>query len=111
MSAFEISLLTLVGINVVLALSLNLITGFCGQISLGHAAFYGTGAYCTAMLSVAGFPLAVALIAAALLAGVLGLGVGVLSLRIGSHHEFVAIRQTVIVEISISVDCIVSIRP
>ena len=43
MSAYEISLLTLVSINVILALSLNLITGFCGQISLGHAAFYGTG--------------------------------------------------------------------
>lgn len=89
MSAFEISLLTLVGINVVLALSLNLITGFCGQISLGHAAFYGTGAYCTAMLSVAGFPLALALSAAALLAGALGLGVGILSLRV--RHDFLAI--------------------
>jgi branched-chain amino acid transport system permease protein len=89
MSAFEISLLTLIGINVVLALSLNLITGFCGQISLGHAAFYGTGAYCTAMLSVAGVPLALALAAAMLLAGAVGLGVGILSLRV--RHDFLAI--------------------
>ena len=38
---YEISLLTTIGITVMFALSLNLITGFCGQISLGHAAFLG----------------------------------------------------------------------
>ena len=35
-------------ISVLFALSLNLITGFCGQISLGHAAFLGVGAYTSA---------------------------------------------------------------
>ncbi len=43
--AYEITLLTTMGISIVFALSLNLITGFCGQISLGHAAFLGIGAY------------------------------------------------------------------
>jgi branched-chain amino acid transport system permease protein len=47
--AYEISLLTTIGIAVTFALSLNLVTGFCGQISLGHAAFLGTGAYVAAM--------------------------------------------------------------
>ena len=41
--AYTISLATTVGISISFALSLNLITGFCGQISLGHAAFYGIG--------------------------------------------------------------------
>ena len=47
--AYEITLLTTMAIGIIAALSLNLITGFCGQISLGHAAFYGSGAYCAAM--------------------------------------------------------------
>jgi branched-chain amino acid transport system permease protein len=89
MDAYELSLLTLIGINVLLALSLNLITGFCGQISLGHAAFYGVGAYTGAMLTTGGLPFAVALIAAALVAAVAGLIVGLASLRV--REDFLAI--------------------
>lgn len=40
------------GINALLAQSINLLTGYAGQISLGQAALYGTGAYGTAVLSV-----------------------------------------------------------
>lgn len=40
------------GIFIILALSLNLINGFCGQFSLGHAGFWGVGAYCSAIYSV-----------------------------------------------------------
>ena len=89
MGGYEISLLTMVGINVILALSLNLITGFCGQISLGHAAFYGVGAYTAASLSVAGMALAPALFGGALLAGLVGVIVGLTSLRV--RHDFLAI--------------------
>ena len=42
--AYEIILLTALAITVLYELSLNVITGFCGQVSLGHAAFYGIGA-------------------------------------------------------------------
>ena len=38
MSAYAYSVLAITGINVMLAVSLNMITGFCGQFSLGHAA-------------------------------------------------------------------------
>ena len=51
---YEITLMTLAGIAVIAALGLNLITGFCGQISLGHAAFYGACAYGAAMLTTNG---------------------------------------------------------
>ena len=56
---YEISLLTTMGVSVLFALSLNLITGFCGQISLGHAAFLGIGAYvaASAVLAAAGMGL------------------------------------------------------
>ena len=37
-----------IGINIVLALGLNLIIGYCGQFSLGHAGFMAIGAYCAA---------------------------------------------------------------
>jgi branched-chain amino acid transport system permease protein len=40
------------GIFAVLALSLNLLLGYTGQLSLGHAAFFGLGAYATALLTV-----------------------------------------------------------
>lgn len=48
---FTKTILTLAGINVVLTLSLNLINGFTGQFSLGHAGFMALGAYTTALLS------------------------------------------------------------
>lgn len=86
---YYISLLTAMGISVILALSLNLITGFCGQISLGHAAFYGTGAYCAALLTKSGIPFGFALVAAMVLAGAIGVVVGFASLRV--RHDFLAI--------------------
>jgi len=89
MGIYEISLATVVGINIILALGLNMITGFCGQISLGHAAFYGVGAYTCALLAKAGVPLPLAVSAAMIAAGVLGLIVGLASLRV--RHDFLAI--------------------
>ncbi|WP_179954182.1 branched-chain amino acid ABC transporter permease [Denitrobaculum tricleocarpae] len=87
--AYEITLLTAMGIAVIFALSLNLITGFCGQISLGHAAFYGIGAYCAAMITKSGLPFPLALAAGFLLAGMIGVVVGLASLRV--RHDFLAI--------------------
>jgi branched-chain amino acid transport system permease protein len=89
MGIYEISLATVVGINIILALGLNMITGFCGQISLGHAAFYGVGAYTCALLAKAGMPLPVATAAGMIAAGLLGLFVGLASLRV--RHDFLAI--------------------
>ena len=45
-------ILMLVGINVILAVSLNLITGFTGQFSIGHAGFMAVGAYASAYVTV-----------------------------------------------------------
>jgi branched-chain amino acid transport system permease protein len=89
MGIYEISLATVVGINIILALGLNMISGFCGQISLGHAAFYGVGAYTCALLAKAGTPLPVAISAGMIAAGIVGLIVGLASLRV--RHDFLAI--------------------
>ena len=87
--AYEITLLTSVGIAVIFALSLNLITGFCGQISLGHAAFLGIGAYTATMFVQAGLPFTLGLLAGAAIAAVIGVIVGLASLRV--RHDFLAI--------------------
>src|SRR5918998_1642956 len=50
--AYEAEVLVLVGINVILAVSLNLINGFTGQFSIGHAGFMAIGAYSSAYFSV-----------------------------------------------------------
>jgi branched-chain amino acid transport system permease protein len=89
MGIYEISLATVVGINIILALGLNMISGFCGQISLGHAAFYGVGAYTCALLAKAGMPFPAAMGAGMLTAGLVGLVVGLASLRV--RHDFLAI--------------------
>ena len=86
---YEISLVTAVGISVLFALSLNLITGFCGQISLGHAAFVGIGAYTSALLCKAGMPFLLTLPLAMLVPAVFGVIVGLASLRV--RADFLAI--------------------
>ncbi|CAH1649597.1 MULTISPECIES: ABC transporter permease [unclassified Chelatococcus] len=49
--AYYLRVLTIMAMSGTIALSLNLIAGFAGLVSLGHAAFYGFGAYATAILS------------------------------------------------------------
>ena len=89
MGLYEISIATVIGINIILAVSLNLITGYCGQISLGHAAFYGIGAYTAAILAKIGLPIYLTLGAGFLLAGIAGMIVGLTSLRV--KEDFLAI--------------------
>ncbi len=80
-SAYEISILSVIGINVILAVGLNMISGFCGQISLGHGAFFGAGAYAAALAMVGTSSVALAIGAAILVGCLLGIVVGFASLR------------------------------
>ena len=89
MSAYEISLLSVIGLNVILAVSLNMISGFCGQISLGHGAFFGAGAYIAALLMVGTANVPLALLAALVGGSLLGIVVGFASLRVRS--DFLAV--------------------
>jgi branched-chain amino acid transport system permease protein len=89
MSAYGISLVSIAGINVILAVSLNIISGFCGQISLGHAAFFGAGAYAAALTMVATANVPLALLAALIMGCALGIVVGFASLRVRS--DFLAV--------------------
>jgi branched-chain amino acid transport system permease protein len=89
MSAYEISVVSVIGLNVVLAVSLNIISGFCGQISLGHGAFYGVGAYAAAFVMIATRNVPFALLAGAAAGALLGVVVGFASLRVRS--DFLAV--------------------
>ena len=48
---YYLQILTVIMINSILAVSLNLITGYTGQLSLGHATFMGIGAYAATLLT------------------------------------------------------------
>jgi branched-chain amino acid transport system permease protein len=52
----QITALIYIGINVLLVVGLNLLMGYTGQVSLGHAAFFGMGAYTSAILTVRPVP-------------------------------------------------------
>ncbi len=84
---YRLQLLTIVGVNTMLTLGLNMLMGYAGQISLGHAAFYGIGAYTTAILTThAQWPPLLALPAAVLLTAVVALVVGFPTLKLTGYY-------------------------
>jgi branched-chain amino acid transport system permease protein len=89
-SSYTITILITLAIYAMLAHSLNVITGHAGQISLGHAAFFGIGAYTSALLHTeAGFPFWLDVPAAAIVAGMVGAILGIPCLRV--RDDFLAI--------------------
>ncbi|MBM4294982.1 MAG: branched-chain amino acid ABC transporter permease [Deltaproteobacteria bacterium] len=87
MTAYLLHLAVLSGIYVILAVSLNLIIGYAGQVSLGHAAFFGIGGYTSALVSLHfGFPFPLAVLSALVVAGTCGLGLGLPTLRLKEDY-------------------------
>lgn len=83
--------LVLIGINIILAVGLNLITGFTGQFSLGHAGFMSVGAYLSAVATVKfGQPFVVGIIIAAAGAAIMGLIIGIPALRLKGDYLAIA---------------------
>jgi branched-chain amino acid transport system permease protein len=82
LARYQISILTELFIFGLFALSLDLIMGYTGMVSFGHAAYFGLGAYTSALLLLNfSVPVPLALLAGALLAGAVALPVGYLSTR------------------------------
>jgi branched-chain amino acid transport system permease protein len=89
-SGYVISVAVFVGIWVTLALSLNILTGYAGQVSLGHAAFFGIGAYTSAVLAVRyGMPFWLDFLGAIVITGLVGTVLGLPSLRV--RHDFLVL--------------------
>lgn len=79
--------LIIIGVYAILALSLNIITGYAGIVSLGHAAFFSIGAYTAAILMRNGtVPFLVAAIAGAVIAAFAGLLLGLPTLRLNGAY-------------------------
>lgn len=89
-NGYIISLACMVGIHIIAATGLNLMTGFTGLISLGHAAIMGVGCYTAAWLAQRGVPVGLTLPAAGLMAALLGGIAGLPSMRIKGLYLAVA---------------------
>jgi branched-chain amino acid transport system permease protein len=86
-SNYILGIMIWVIIDIPLVLSQNLITGFTGLLTLGQAAFYGIGAYTSALLVMRlGVPWPIALVAAGLVACVFGILLSIPCLRVGSDY-------------------------
>lgn len=92
-SSYIMRILILGGIYIVLALSLNLLTGFTGQVSLGHAAFYGIGAYTSALLSLEfGYSFLITATCGGIMAAIFGVLLGSPTLKLqGSYLSIVTL--------------------
>jgi branched-chain amino acid transport system permease protein len=86
-----LTVLTLIGITIIGVLGLNILTGCCGQLSLGHAGFMAVGGYSLAILSAKlGWPFWAALPAAGLISGIIGIFFGLPSLKIKGFYLIMA---------------------
>jgi branched-chain amino acid transport system permease protein len=102
-SKYMVSIMTEAGIAIIACHGLNLLTGFTGQISLGHAAFLGVGAYtCTILVGQANVPFIVALPLAGVMAALVGMIFGIPSLRLrGLYLAIATIAAQFIIEFTI----------
>ena len=99
---YLLHILILIGIYVILSVSLNLITGYAGLLSIAHAAFYGVGAYVAALLALKFHsPFLANIICAIILSGLLGALVGIPSLRIRDDYFAIATFAFQIITFSI----------
>jgi len=86
-----LTILTIIGITVISVHGLNILTGYCGQISLGHAGFMAVGGYVSGILCAKlGWSFWAALPTAGLAAGMVGLIFGLPSLRIKGFYLIMA---------------------
>ncbi len=90
-SKYYYIVLNVIGLNTIVVVGLNLLIGFAGQISLGHAAFYGLGSYFSGILTVNyGFPLWPAMLVGMLATGAVAFLIGYPSLKLRGHYLVMA---------------------
>lgn len=87
----QLTIITMIGIAIISVHGLNILTGYCGQISMGHVGFMAVGAYVSAILTAKlGWSFWAALPCAAMGAGVVGLIFGLPSLKIRGFYLIMA---------------------
>ena len=84
---YYVNVLIISGLNAIVAVGLNLLLGFAGQISLGHAAFYGLAAYTTSILTTTyNLPIIVGILAGIFLVGLVAYLIGIPALKLSGHY-------------------------
>ncbi len=84
---YYIKILIVLGINTIIVLGLNLLMGAAGQVSIGHAAFYGIGAYASAIVTTKyGLSPWFGLAAAVVLGGLVAYAIALPTLRLKGHY-------------------------
>jgi len=84
---YWLGVFNLIGITLIAAVGLNILVGYCGQLSIGHAGFIAVGAYTSAILTNRlEMPFLVGLIGAGLLSGLVGLLFGLPSVRVKGFY-------------------------
>ena len=90
-SGYLLSVANLIGITLIASLGLNILLGYCGQLSIGHAGFIAVGAFTSAVLTnVFELPFLVGLISAGFMAGFVGLLFGIPSLKVKGFYLAIA---------------------
>ena len=87
---YELGLLIAIGYSAIAALGLNILVGFTGQISIGHAAFFGFGAFASALLAEHHVPVPIAIWGAGLMTAVVGLVFGAPAARLKGLYLAIA---------------------
>jgi branched-chain amino acid transport system permease protein len=87
LSNYWLSVFNIIGVTLIAATGLNILVGYCGQLSIGHAGFIAVGAYTSAVLTNRfDMPFLVGLISAGLLSGLVGLIFGLPSVRVKGFY-------------------------
>jgi len=90
-SDYYFLILNIIALNAMVVLGLNLLIGFAGQISLGHAAFYGLGAYISGILATSyQVPLSLSIPVAVIATAFIAFLVGIPTLKLEGHYLVMA---------------------
>lgn len=88
---YHLMVLNIAALNIVVVIGLNLLMGYAGQISLGHAAFFGLGAYLSAIFTTTyGFPIWPTIIMAMVVTGIIANAIGIPTLKLEGHYLVMA---------------------
>lgn len=84
---YIMQIINMIGIYIILGLGINVLTGFTGQLSLGQAAFFGIGAYVTALMNTrGGFQFLPCLAGSMIVTGVVGMVLAIPALKVKGSY-------------------------
>src|SRR3989338_6368566 len=102
MHEYFVQLGTFIGIYAILVVSLNLAIGFTGMLNLGHLAFFGIGAYTSALLALNGVPWHIAITVSGLIAALSGIVIAAATSRLKGDYFAMVSLGLVFMSIAVS---------